>query len=434
MPDPDPRLEPHPHSGPGNALGPPAVPLDRVVDLLPCFWITVGPDERISLWNAAATEQLGVPAEEVLGHRWPLERLGWPWARVREASERARRERAAQQLGDCPYRRSDGVEGFVSVAIAPYEEAAGGVSLMFLGVDVTRARQLERRLHDASRLEAVGQLAAGIAHEINTPVQYVGDNLRFLAQAFEALGRAKQACDGLIEAARGVQSLAEPLRAVERALEEAEIPFFLEECPEAIEQTIQGVEQVAAIVRSMKALAHPGRLEAETVAVAELVEHALTLSRNAWKCVAEVSTELAPDAAEVSGVRAELLQIFLNLVVNAAHAIEDALGEEAGTGRRGRIAIRASRRDGWIALEVRDTGCGIPEEIRERIFEPFFTTKGSGRGTGQGLPLVRSLVEKHRGRLELETQAGRGSCFRVLLPAGPLRLDVAAEALGGTGA
>lgn len=166
----------------------------------------------------------------------------------------------------------------------------------------------------------------------------------------------------------------------------------------------------------------------------EAVQNTVTVARNEWKYVAELELDLQPDLPPVTCVGGEITQVILNLIVNAAHAIEAKA--ERGTGVMGRIGVSTRVVDGEVEIAVADSGTGIAESIRERIFEPFFTTKEVGRGTGQGLSIARSIVvEKHRGRILLETEVGRGTVFRVRLPRDVARQDgqVGGEPEGSAG-
>lgn len=280
-----------------------------------------------------------------------------------------------------------------------------------------RYRRQEDLLRQAQKLESIGQLSAGIAHEINTPTQYVGDNLVFLRDAFRDLARVLELLPPILEDRSGTDC---PRAAnLHRAIEEADLPYLGQEIPRSIQQAMDGVGRVSTIVQAMKAFSHPGPAEPTPVDIRECIRNTVTVARNRWKYVATLELDLAADLPLVSCVPGELNQVILNLVVNAADAIAEVhRGVEGGLGR---IDIRARRVEGGVAIEVSDTGCGIPEDARSRIFEPFFTTKEVGRGSGQGLSLCHSIVvTKHRGRLSFETGSNRGTTFTVFLPvAGP---------------
>ncbi|NOY28960.1 MAG: PAS domain S-box protein [Planctomycetes bacterium] len=281
--------------------------------------------------------------------------------------------------------------------------------------DVTQRHQLQTELAHAQKLEAVGQLAAGIAHEINTPTQYVGDNTRFLKDAFGDIDTVFDSFEKLLQAAKE-RSVDEQLVAeVEATLQRADIEYLREEIPQAIGQSLDGVERVAKIVRAMKEFSHPGTEEKSLVNLTEAIETTITVARNEWKYVAEMITEFDLELPVVPGLPGELNQVFLNLIVNAAHAVGDTLGDDAT--EKGTITV-GTRRDGdWVEIFIRDTGTGIPQDVRTRIFDPFFTTKEVGRGTGQGLAIARSVVvDKHGGTIDCETETGKGTTFLVRLP------------------
>ena len=269
--------------------------------------------------------------------------------------------------------------------------------------DITERRELEARLAQAQKLESVGQLAAGIAHEINTPIQFITDNTRYLGGAFAELNAFAESHDQLREG--------------EDAEALARLDELRKEIPEALKDSLEGLDEVSRIVHAMRTFAHPGPQEKTPSDINQAVESTIAVSRNEWKDVATVETVLEADLPLVSVVPGDINQVLLNLIVNGAHAIADVA--ERGPGGRGTITV-TTRRDGdWVEIRVADTGAGIPEEIRQRIFDPFFTTKDVGRGTGQGLSICRSvIVERHHGTIQFETTTGVGTTFVVRLPLG----------------
>ncbi len=283
--------------------------------------------------------------------------------------------------------------------------------------DITERRVLERQLLQSQKLESIGQLAAGIAHEINTPAQYVGDNTRFLQESFKELTTLFAKCDGFKnDYGAGKISKDEVFKKVEEAAEEADIEFLAEEIPQAIEQTLEGITRIAQIVRAMKEFAHPGTEEKRYVDLNHAIETTVTISRNEWKYVADVETDLCPDLPQVPCLPGEFNQALLNIVVNAAQAIGEQQ-EASGDKTKGTISVQTSTRDDTAEIRISDTGPGIPDEIKERIFDPFFTTKEVGKGTGQGLAIVHSVVvDKHDGTLRVETNPGQGTTFVIRLP------------------
>jgi two-component system NtrC family sensor kinase len=285
-----------------------------------------------------------------------------------------------------------------------------------------RIIQLEEKYQTAytqflqsEKMASIGQLAAGIAHEINTPTQYVGDNARFLQDAFVDLREILGKYDQLLKAVKDIRVPCDLIQEVEAAVEEADLTYLMEEIPKAIEQSRDGVERVSRIVRAMKEFSHPGIEEKTTVDINKSLESTITVARNEWKYVAEMVTDFDSRLPLVTCLPGELNQVFLNMIINAAHSIAD-VGGQASDGK-GTITI-STRPDGsWVEIRISDTGAGIPEKIRSRIFDLFFTTKEVGRGTGQGLAIARSaIVDKHGGTMTFDTQLGEGTTFIVRLP------------------
>lgn len=291
----------------------------------------------------------------------------------------------------------------------------GHQAQLAIAQDVTERNRLEVELRHAQKLEAVGSLAAGIAHEINTPVQFVGDNTRFLQNAFTDVTQVLEKYRHLRDAAAdggAARGLAEEVAEAEKAVD---IDYLVEEIPKAIGQSLDGVTRVATIVRAMKEFAHPDLKERSASDINKALLSTLTVARNELKYVANVETELADLPLVVCSI-GEMNQVFLNLLVNAAHAIGDVV---KGSSQKGLIRVRTALEEGAVVISIADTGGGIPEGIRSKIFAPFFTTKESGRGTGQGLAIARSVVvDKHRGTLTFTSEVGKGTTFFIRLPLG----------------
>lgn len=279
---------------------------------------------------------------------------------------------------------------------------------------VDELKRTQAELMQANKLTAIGQLAAGVAHEINTPIQYVTDNTAFLESAFGSLMQVMDAVGPLLDA----RSLAEvPAATVDHAravARRAKLPFLGKQVPRAIEQAQEGLSRVTTIVAAMKEFSHPSYGHKMAVDLREALQSTITVACNEWKYVAELELDVSPELNRVPCLRDEMNQVFLNLVVNAAHAIGDAVGE---TGTKGTIRIVGRRVGDWAEIRVSDTGTGIPPHVQPRVFEPFFTTKGVGKGTGQGLAIAYSVVvDKHQGSIELETAVGQGTTFIIHIP------------------
>lgn len=260
-------------------------------------------------------------------------------------------------------------------------------AVLLVLIDITERKILESQLMQAQKLESIGQLAAGVAHEINTPIQYIGDNVTFLQSAFQDLLGG----------------------------EGADLAYLQTEIPLAIEQSLAGLAGVTKIVRAMKEFSHPSKGVKHRVDLNAAIETTLTVARNEWKYVADLETDFAPDLPPVPCLRDEFNQAILNVVINAAHAIADK-------GERGVITVRTRLLPEWAEVAIEDSGTGIPEGIRTKVFDPFFTTKEVGKGTGLGLAVVYSLARDLGGSIEVENNPGGGALFRVFLPA-----DIAAD-------
>jgi signal transduction histidine kinase len=294
------------------------------------------------------------------------------------------------------------------VDVTAGDDQAGLVALV---EDVTPAKRLEVERQHGAKMEAVGRLAAGIAHELNTPIQFIGDNVHFLDEA----------CRDLLAACEQIAAISASLTAetaapaVREVLHDADLDYLREEIPRAVEQTLDGVERVARIVRAMKAFGHPEDREQRAFDLNQAIRSALTVARNELKYVADVETELG-ELPPVRCFPSDVNQVLLNLLLNAAEAIEEQPDVASGAAR-GTIRVRTWRDGPDAVVEVSDTGPGVPPELRSRIFEPFFTTKEVGKGTGQGLALVHGVVtENHGGSVTLASVPGAGATFVVRLP------------------
>ncbi len=323
------------------------------------------------------------------------------------------RRQVRKALGDAP--RSPELERLLALVDEAYTAADADRAMLERTLTLaseelyTQNRRLESELSDRKRLElelrhaeklrAVGQLASGVAHEINTPVQFVGDSLSFLDDAFREI-------DALIGAIEGVDATRE-------LLGKSDMAYLREEIPAALSRARDGTGRVATIVRALKTLAHPDEIEQQMADLGDAIHNTLVVVANELKFVADVELALAPDVRVRCHV-GEIQQVLINLLVNAAHAIADR-HRPAGTRGKIRISTVVDGRD--VLLSVSDDGGGIPEPIRHRIFEPFFTTKPVGTGTGQGLSLVHSMiVDHHGGHLTFTSEMGVGTTFSITLP------------------
>lgn len=302
----------------------------------------------------------------------------------------------------------------VLVHKATYRDSNGQVrGIIGAYVDITERKRAEAELEHARKLEAVGQLAAGIAHEINTPAQYVGDGVHFLKEVFESYQQLLNEYCSAVEVLERAGEATELVGSIRELEHELDLDYLRANVPGSFARCIDGIARISTIVRAMKEFSHPDQREKTAADLNQALRSTLIIARNEYKYVANIETGFG-DLPLVHCHVGDLNQVFLNLIVNAAHAIADVVGNE---GQMGQIRI-CTRQDGdWVLIDITDSGTGIPQSIRGRIFDPFFTTKEVGKGSGQGLAIARSIiVDKHCGSLTFKTDAGSGTTFTIRLP------------------
>ncbi len=366
------------------------------------------PEGVVTYLNPAAKDLAGPQAEHMVGTRADLS----PSARNAEIRAAIAAGRAWQ--GTAAAHMDDGRTLELEMSVSPISDADGTVaSYVAVARDVSERTLLTRQLAQAQKLESIGQLAAGIAHEINTPIQYVADNTRFLAEVFGELTGLIDALAGL-RAANLPDSGAAPFR---QALERCDLDYLRAEIPRAIEQSVEGIERITNIVHAMKDFSHPGQDKVLTD-LNSTIERSVAVATHEWKLIANVCMALDPELPMVRCVPSAISHAIVNMVVNAAHAIAEKLGESPH--EKGTITL-ATRRAGQAAeITIADDGPGIADAARERIFDPFFTTKAVGKGTGQGLAIVYDVVVKqHGGRIDVDSEPGKGTRFAIHIPLDP---------------
>lgn len=295
------------------------------------------------------------------------------------------------------------------------ERAADGSPLRIVGThtDISDRKVSEAALDQALKLESLGQLAAGVAHEVNTPAQYVGDNTAFVRDNIASLFLALDRIEPLIRAHEAGIPISTQLEELKTLYQELDVDFLKSEIPKALDHAIDGLASVSKIVRAMKDFSHPGVGEKVPVDLNAAIDSTATVCRNRWKYIADLEMDLDPELPHVPALSGELNQVILNLIINAADAIED-MG--AGLNSIGRIKVSTRRVNDLVELRIQDNGPGIPEHLQYRIFEPFFTTKPVGKGTGQGLTISRNvIVKKHGGELTFDSKPGM-TTFVIRLP------------------
>ena len=273
---------------------------------------------------------------------------------------------------------------------------------------------MEVQLRHSQKLEAIGQLAAGIAHEINTPSQFVGDNTRFFQDAFADVSELLALYEMLLQAVEKGEPAGKLLEEIKDKIDEVDLEYLLDEIPQATQQSLDGVNRIRDIVKAMKEFSHPGSANKELSDLNQNIQNTATVSRNEWKYYAELETDLDESLPQVECLPNELNQVILNMIVNAAHAIADVQGD---SGNLGKITITTRAVDDECEITIADTGAGMPKEVQQRVFDPFFTTKEVGKGTGQGLAIAYSVVvDKHQGNVKVESEVGQGTKFIIRIP------------------
>ncbi len=390
--------------------------LSHLVAAIPSLLISLDARKHIVRWNQKAEDILRLGLEDVRGRLLQDCPVPWKSEIVSQALEECERTGYPVRVDDLPFTQRGGEPGFLGVSVSMIPNKIDDQrGFLLLGRDITRTRLLENQLLQAQKMESIGHLAAGIAHEINTPIQFVGSNLSFLRDSCVNIRQMVQHYDNLLEAGRNLTELGAPVETVERYKADIDLDYLLREIGTSLEEVQSGVDRVAGIVRSMRMLSHPGKQGKAAVDLNGILESVVILSRSEWKQHVAMDIDLQPDLPMVVCMAAEISQAVLNLLVNAIQAVLEQI--ESGSIVQGRIGI-VSRQDGnWVEIRVTDNGGGISPEHQSRIFDPFFTTKAVGKGTGQGLAIAHAIiVGKHGGTITFITGQGSGTTFIVRLP------------------
>ena len=396
----------------------------QILATVEAFFIGVTDQGVVSEWTNRAEQHTGILLKDALGQSLRDLPIAWSWdgilAGMRESGDTLMTVRLEKVRLTLP----GGKEKFVRLTISPICEDRG-IGYVIMGEDVTDRLVLEEDLAQVHKLESIGHLAAGIAHEINTPIQFVGDNVRFLSDSFSNFCGLIEQYQRLLAAAKTGECPESLIETCESTNRVADLEYLLTEIPKALAQTAEGVGRVTTIVRAMKEFSHPGSAEKTAVDLNRAIESTVTVARNEWKYVADLHTNLDPSLPPVPCLVGQFNQVVLNMIVNATHAIADAV---KGTSVKGTITISTSLVGDFVEVRIADTGMGIPESIRHKVFDPFFTTKEVGRGTGQGLSLARSVVVgKHGGTITVDSEVGKGTTFLIRLPLNPLSANSVKE-------
>jgi len=388
--------------------------LDRILSTMVAAVIVTDSDLNIVKLNSAAASLLGQTFDDLYGQS--LSQI-FPIPEVLKIATVGQNGDIGQIQEEYIFqRKSDERRIPVYVSMVSVRDNNGNFEgLIFVVFDISARKELEQQLLQAQKLQAIGQLSAGIAHEINTPMQFIRDNLSFVRREYEGLQPLVASYREFKEKYKEGSVPHELINKISEMEGRLDLDYSFPEVQAALGQSLEGADVVSKIVRSMKEFSHPGAEEKQFTDINKAIESTATVSRNEWKYVSEMKLKLAPALPLVPCFAGELNQVILNLIVNAAHTISDV--KNAGKVGLGTITIATSAKEESVEIRVADTGMGIPERFRSKVFDPFFTTKGVGKGTGQGLALAyMTVVDKHKGSLSFETQENEGTTFIIELP------------------
>jgi PAS domain S-box-containing protein len=366
--------------------------LRQIIDSIQTIIISTNLDLTIVRWNPMAEKFLLLPLRHTVGKKLPLLPISWDKEIIENGIKECSEKLVSVPLKEITIKGNDDQLRILGLSINPiFDYLKANTGFLLWGTDITEKKNLEFQILQSQKLESIGQLAAGVAHEINTPMQYIGDNLQYMKKKF-----------GTLSTAFGQTA---PVNTV-----------ILKEFPKAIDEAIEGVSRVTKIIRSMREFSHPGQEKQAMADINMAIDSTINISRNEWKYSAEMVFQPDPSLPNILCNSGELNQVFLNIIINATHAIQEKQ-ERSGNKDKGTITIRTKYGDNYVAVQITDTGNGIPEKAQSRIFDPFFTTKAIGKGTGQGLFIARKVVaEKHGGSLTFTTIEGVGTTFNIILP------------------
>ena len=406
-----------------NALRNANSEISQLIASLSSILIVLSPDLRIVQWNPSAQKILGISMKDAVGTY--LHELGiqWDWDPISKNIESCRDDNQPKYLDPIQFSQNGADHGYLGINISPIFENDGKLSgFILLGGDITERKRLENQLTQSQKLKSIGQLAAGIAHEINTPIQYVYNNTTFINDSIGDLLKVLSKYDQLLENARRRKINPDLIKDIDSTIQQVDLEYIRDEIPSAIEHSLDGIQRVAEIIKAMREFSHPGVVEKVSMDVNQAIKNTLAVTRNEWKYVADIHTDLAPDLPSILCLPGEINQVFLNIIVNAAQAIQEIVQDNPG--EKGTITLTTLQDSDCVEIHISDTGLGIPEHIQSRIYEPFYTTKGVGKGSGQGLAISYNVIEiKHGGKLTFNTEVGKGTTFIIRLPINPPKLS-----------
>ena len=380
--------------------------------------IVVNASGVVTFWNDTAAGIFELDSEQTLGKRLDELAIHWDYHILLQKIAECKISQQNIRLDDIIVQYPGHDERIIGFTVTPLTDINSGDSgSLLLGSDITKRRVMEQQLVQAQKLEAIGQLAAGIAHEINTPTQFVNSNLVFLNSRFGVLKKLINLHMELRETLKigGARLSPDLVVRIRTQIPQSELDYVLREYPKAMEQSLEGTQRISHIVQAMREFSHPGGQHKTPTDINHALQSTIEVTRNAWKQVAELEMNLSLGLPLVDCLPAELNQCFLNILVNAVDAIRDVVGDDPV--EKGKIRIETILAEPWLEIRIADSGCGIPESVINRIYDPFFTTKEIGKGTGQGLSISHNIiVNKHQGEISCQSRPGAGTTFIIRLP------------------
>jgi signal transduction histidine kinase len=306
---------------------------------------------------------------------------------------------------------ADGTHDFKIISSAIMDSHGHVIAAIEMVNDITKDLAMERELQQSQKLASIGQLAAGVAHEINNPTGFVSSNLgslrgyqgdidKLIDLYRELIGSVKDQDASLVS-----NHVTDRIEAIEAFEEEIDLGYIREDIADLIDESKEGTERIKKIVEDLKHFAHPGQDKVQETDLNKELTSTLNVVNNELKYKANVVKELN-DLPVIMANPQQLNQVFINILVNAAQSIE----------KMGEIRILTKAVDGYVQIHISDTGCGISDENLSKIFDPFFTTKGVGKGTGLGMNIAYNIIQKHQGQIEVNSQVGQGTTFIISLP------------------
>lgn len=391
-----------------------------LISAIDSILIGVSNNDIITHWNRTAEKVFGISQDEAVGKHIIGFNIPWEWDKIYMGITNSIAERHPVTLPDVGYESIYGQRRLLGITVNPIIDDNGNLfGYLLFGRDITDKRINEAEILQAQKLQSIGQLAAGIAHEINTPAQYVNDNLYYIQETVKDLEHFMALCDKCITLLQNAKQLPPKLKLIVEEIvtlkKSIDYDYCTSELPNAVTQSLEGMNKIVQIVKSLKSFAHPDTQTKVAINIHTLIDDVITISRNEWKYVADLSKDFKNVDIIIPCFPNQLSQVFLNMIINARDAIQEAIDKKII--ERGHIEISTDMDTDYAIVTIKDNGIGIQDNIKSKIFDPFFTTKEVGKGTGQGLAIAHSIIyDTHKGKIRVNSEYGRGTIFYVYLP------------------